>query len=218
MNRLNAMIVDDHLVVREGLRKLLEIGDDIEVIGEASDGLECLRLLETLRPDVIFMDLKMPGISGIETARLVCEKYPDVRIIMLTIYADEQFVVEAIRAGAKGYLLKSATREDIVKAVDHVVGGRAFLDPSITDGVLFQLKCGHARCDAEEKVQLTQREFEVLKSIMSGMKDRDIADALGISEHTVRSHVKSIYRKLKVSSRSQAAIQAMRRGIIGGVR
>jgi len=212
------MIVDDHLVVREGLRKLLEIGDDIEVIGEANDGLECLRLLEGLRPDIIFMDVKMPGISGIETARLVCAKYPDVRIIMLTIYADEQFVLEAIRAGAKGYLLKSATREDLVKAVSHVVGGRAFLDPNVTDGVLFQLKCGQARGETEEKVQLTQREFEVLRSIVSGMKDRDIAEALSISEHTVRSHMKSIYRKLKVSSRSQAAVQAMRRGIIGSDR
>jgi DNA-binding NarL/FixJ family response regulator len=209
------MIVDDHLVVREGLRKLLEVGDDIEVIGEANDGFECLRLLEKLHPDIIFMDVKMPGISGIETTRLVCEKYPDVRIIMLTIYGDEQFVLEAIRAGAKGYLLKSATREDLVKAVDHVVSGRAFLDPNVTDGVLVQLKCGHGQGEAQEKAQLTQREFEVLKSITSGMKDRDIADALNISEHTVRSHIKSIYRKLKVSSRSQAAVQAMQRGIIG---
>jgi DNA-binding NarL/FixJ family response regulator len=126
------MIVDDHLVVREGLKQLLEIDTDIKVIGEASNGLECLGLLERVSPDIIFMDVKMPGISGIETTRLICQRYPNMKIVMLTIYGDGQYVTEALHAGAKGYILKKVKREELINVIHHVMENGAFLDPAVT--------------------------------------------------------------------------------------
>lgn len=208
------MIVDDHPVVREGLKQLLEVGGDIEVIAEASSGLECLRLLENNRPDIVFMDVRMPGISGIEATRLIGEKYPSVKIIMLTIYTDDQYVNEAITAGAKGYVLKNVTRSELVQVIHHVMADRAFLDPEITAAVLGQVKKAQSDIEFHCKATLTQRELEVLHELVRGLKDREIAEKLHISEYTVRSHIKSIYRKLKVSSRAQAANRANQLGLI----
>jgi len=217
MNKIRVMIVDDHPVVREGLRQLIETDDHIEVVAEASNGFECLQLLDKSSPDIIFMDVKMPGISGIETTRLVCKKYPNVKVIMLTIYDDEQYIKDAIRVGAKGYVLKKVKRDELIKIVNHVIEDRAFLDPMVTATVFDHLRGGNKTFKEEsEKVQLTQRELEVLKCIVGGQKDRTIAESLYISEHTVRSHIKSIYRKLYVSSRSQAVAKAMRDRIING--
>ncbi len=218
MSKIKVMIVDDHPVVREGLRQLLEIGHDVEVIAAASSGLECLSIMENAHPDIVFMDVRMPGISGIETTRLVCEKYPNVKVVMLTIYSDDQYVKEAIRAGAKGYVLKNVTREELVRVIHHVLGEGAFLDPAVTATVLSEIKKEKGDVESQEKAVLTQRELEVLSRIISGLKDQDIGEALHISHHTVRSHIKSIYRKLKVSTRAQAAIKASQQGIIEGER
>jgi len=208
------MIVDDHPVVREGLRQLLEIGGDIQVVAEASDGLECLRFIEDNLPDIIFMDIRMPGISGIETTRLVSKKYPNVKVIMLTIYADDQYVKEAILAGAKGYVLKNVTREELINVIQHVTESGAFLDPTVTATVLGEMRKERDRVDVGEKAVLTQRELEVLNGIVHGLRGRDIGERLHISEYTVRSHTKSIYRKLKVSSRAQAVLKAGQQGLI----
>ncbi len=197
-----------------GLRQLLEIGGDIQVVAEASDGLECLRLIEDNLPDIIFMDIRMPGISGIETTRLVCEKYPNVKVVMLTIYADDQYVREAIHAGAKGYVLKNVTREELIHVIHHVTKDGAFLDPTVTATVFGEMRKERDRIDANEKAVLTKRELEVLNRVVHGLKDRDIGERLHISEYTVRSHIKSIYRKLKVSSRAQAILKASQQGLI----
>jgi two-component system response regulator DegU len=214
MNKTKVMIVDDHSMVREGLKQLLGVDGDIEVIAEASSGLECLQLMERFSPDIVFMDVKMPGISGIETTRLLCQKYPKVKVIMLTIYDDNQYVTEAIQAGAKGYVLKKISREELVNVICHVMKDEAFLDPTITKGVFDQLKNGKKVLQKMEKAHLTQRELEILKGIVEGQTDRGIAESLFISEHTVRSHIKSLYRKLGVTSKAQAVAKAMRERII----
>lgn len=216
MSKIKVMIVDDHPVVREGLKQLLEIGGDIEVVAGASNGFQCLRIMENMDTDIVFMDVRMPGISGIETTRLVGEKYPNVKVIMLTIYNDDQYVKEAILAGAKGYVLKDVTREELVRVIHHVMEERAFLDPAVTATIFSEIKKAKTGIEPPEKAALTQRELEVLSRLISGLKDRDIGEALHISEHTVRSHVKSIYRKLRVSTRTQAAIRASQQGIIEG--
>ncbi len=211
---IKIMIVDDHIIVREGLKQLLSVQNDIEVIAESSNGLECLGLLQKLSPDIILMDVKMPGISGIETTRLVCLKYPHIKIIMLTIYDDDKYVTEAIQAGAKGYILKKINRDELVKVIHHVMEGRVFLDPNVTAAIVNRFKCRDMPFGQEEKTQLTQREFEVLKGIVLGHTDRKIGESLYISEHTVRTHIKSLYRKLGVSSKSQAVAKAIHEKII----
>lgn len=216
MANIKVMIVDDHPIVREGLKQLLEIGRDIEVLAEASSGFQCLSLMESIDPDIVFMDVRMPGISGIETTRLVCEKYPKVKVIMLTIYEDNQYVKEAILAGAKGYVLKNVTREELVRVIRHVMDEGAFLDPAVTAKVFSEIKKEKESLSSPDKAALSQRELEVLTRLVSGLKDRDIGEALHISEHTVRSHIKSIYRKLNVSTRAQAALKASQQGIVEG--
>jgi two-component system response regulator DegU len=212
--KLKTMIVDDHLVVREGLKQLLEVDGEIQVIAEASNGLECLRQLDKYSPDLIFMDVRMPGISGIETTRLIHQKYPRIKIIMLTIYDDDQYVTEAIQAGANGYVLKKVQRDELIQIIQRVMENQAFLDPSVTAKVFNRLKGQKNIPETDEKVSLTHRELEVLKGMIAGQTDRKIGDFLHVSEHTVRSHIKSLYRKLRVSSKSQAVAKALKYKII----
>ncbi len=214
--KLKAMIVDDHLVVREGLKQLLEVGGEIQVIAEASNGSECIRQLEKHSPDLIFMDVRMPGISGIETTRLIHQKYPSIKIIILTIYDDDQYVTEAIQAGANGYVLKKVQRDQLIQIIQLVMGNQAFLDPSVTAKVFNRLKGQKNIPEMDEKVSLTHRELEILKGMVAGQTDRKIGDFLHVSEHTVRSHIKSLYRKLRVSSKSQAVAKALQSKIIQG--
>lgn len=216
LKALKAMIVDDHLVVREGLKQLLEVDGEIQVIVEASNGLECLRQLDKHSPDLIFMDVRMPGISGIETTRLVHQKYPRIKIIMLTIYDDDQYVTEAIQAGANGYVLKKVQRDELIQIIHLVMENQAFLDPSVTAKVFNLLKGEKNTPGRDEKVSLTHRELEILKAMVAGHTDRKIGDFLHVSEHTVRSHIKSLYRKLRVSSKSQAVAKAFQNKIIQG--
>jgi len=216
LKALKAMIVDDHLVVREGLKQLLEVDGEIQVIVEASNGLECLRQLDKHSPDLIFMDVRMPGISGIETTRLVHQKYPLIKIIMLTIYDDDQYVTEAIQAGANGYVLKKVQRDELIQIIHLVMENQAFLDPSVTVKVFNLLKGEKNTPGRDEKVSLTQRELEILKGMAAGHTDRKMGDFLHVSEHTVRSHIKSLYRKLRVSSKSQAVARAFQYKIIQG--
>jgi len=214
LRKIRVMIVDDHLVVREGLKQLLEINDEIEVVAEATNGLECLDRVGDYNPDIVFIDIKMPGISGIDTTRLIRQKHPDVKVIMLTIYDDGELVANAINAGANGYMMKNALREDLINAIHQVMKGQAFLDPSVTSTLVDQIKRRPFNLFRDEKLPLTRRELEVLESIVLGLTDKETAERLHISEHTVRTHAKSLYRKLGVSSRSQAAVHAVHQGII----
>ena len=214
--KLKTMIVDDHLVVREGLKQLLEVDDEIQVIAQASNGLECLRQLDKHSPDLIFMDVRMPGISGIETTRLIHQKHPRIKIIMLTIYDDDQYVTEAIQAGASGYVLKKVQRDELIQIIHLVMGNQAFLDPSVTAKVFDRLQGKMNSPERDGIMPLTQRELEILKEMVAGHTDREIGDSLHVSEHTVRSHIKSLYRKLRVSSKSQAVAKALQHKIIQG--
>lgn len=211
---IKVMIVDDHDLVREGLRQILEISDKVKVIGEARNGLECIQQLDNLSPDIIFMDIGMPGISGIETTRLVCEKSPETKVVILTIYQDDDLVTEAIQAGAKGYVLKNVSKNDLQKIINHIVSDHSFIDPTVTSSLLKEVKKKHKKMEATEKPQFTKRELEVMIGLVAGHTDRRIADTLHISVYTVRSHVKHIFQKLGVSKRSHAVAMIMRKKII----
>lgn len=214
MSKIEIMIVDDHLVVREGLKQMLEIENDITVVAEAKSGMECLEILEDCEPDIIFMDIRMAGINGIETTRLVCEKYPHIKVVMLTIYEDNQYVTEAMKVGAKGYILKNVKRDDLISIVHHIAEGRAILDPKVTRAVVNYLAKENSGSKRTEEPHLTQRELEVLHFITAGHTDRKISEVMHISTHTVRSHIKSLFRKLGVSSKSQATSVALKKRII----
>jgi DNA-binding NarL/FixJ family response regulator len=184
------------------------------VIAVARNGIECMQLLEKgSNPDIILMDIKMQGISGIEATRLISEKYPQVKVIMLTIYTDEHYVSDAINAGAKGFVLKNVKRDELVSIINHVMNDGAFLDPSVTACILGYVK-SKKDTGRLEKAYFTYRELEIAKEIIAGNKDNDIARNLYLSKHTVRTHMKNIFRKLGVSSRSQAAIKIMNLKII----
>ncbi|NPU83849.1 MAG: response regulator transcription factor [Syntrophaceae bacterium] len=213
---IKVMVVDDHDVVREGLRQILEISDDVKVIGEARNGLECLEQLDRLSPDIIFMDIQMPGISGIETTRLARKKKPGVRVIILTIYQDAEFVTEAIQAGAIGYVLKTVGKDELHKIIRHVMDNHAFIDPLVTSSVIDEIKRDGKVVEKAEKPVFTKRELEVMSGLVAGQKDRDIAESLNISAHTVRSHIKNIFQKLGVSTKPQAVAAIMREKIITG--
>lgn len=214
MPKIKIMIVDDHIVVRKGLKQLLETDDNIEVIADIDSGLNCLRALESCSPDIIFMDIRMPGINGIETTRLICHKYPNAKVIILTIYEDDQLVTDSIQAGAKGYILKTIERDELIKIVNEIINNQAYLDPKVASCVFKQIKQKKEQLKGEEKPELTLRELEILKHLVEGHTDRGISKKLFISEHTVRTHIKNIYRKLRVSSKSQAVAKALQKKII----
>lgn len=208
------MIVDDHELVREGLKQILSLEDDIEVIAEADSGLNCLQLLKECSPDIIFMDIRMQGINGIETTRLVCQKYPEAKVIMLTIYDEDKHVTDAIQAGARGYVLKKVTRDKLIQIIHNIMNDQAFLDPKVTDSVFKKVMHKDPPLRGARKITLTKRELEILKYMVDGYKDRQISEALFISINTVRSHIKNIYKKLGVGSKAEAVAKAVREGII----
>ena len=212
---IKILIVDDHDVVRAGLKQILELEKDFEVIGMANSGFECLEFLhEGPRPDLIFMDLKMPDLNGIQTLKIISQKYPNSKVIMLTVYDDRQYIAQAIQAGARGYVLKGAQRADLIDLARRVANGYTFLDPALLERVFDTIKQQDEETTAEANSALTKRELEVLNCLVKGYSDKQVAGALNISEHTARTHTKNIYRKLGVSSRSQAAVKAMKENLV----
>jgi NarL family two-component system response regulator LiaR len=209
---IKVLIVDDHGVVRQGLRTYLELLDDIEVIGEAENGLEALAQVRQQQPDVVLMDLVMPEMDGIEATRQVSAISPSTRVIVLTSFADDEKVFPAIKAGATGYLLKDVSPGDLANAIRAVHAGETHLHPDITRKLVDQFASPRTnpRPTPEE---LTPRELEVLRLIAQGMSNREIAQALTISEKTVKTHVSNILSKLHLADRTQAAIYAHRHGV-----
>lgn len=216
MKKIKVLIVDDHMLIREGLKQMLLLSDNIEVIGEAASGFDCLKFLEEKSaPDIILMDKKMPGISGIDTTKLVTSKYPNIKVIVLTIYNDDQYVSDAIEAGAKGYVLKNIRLDELIKSIHQVIEEGAYLDPGVTAGLMQHLKRkdNDGKSDAIE-AKLSKREFEVLNELVAGNADRSIAEKLFISVHTVRTHIKKIYIKLGVNSKVQLVAKAIETNLI----
>lgn len=206
------MIVDDHVLIREGLKALLALHDNFKVVAEANSGIEAIGIIDKVKPDIILMDIKMKGISGVETTRLIYEKYPEVKIIMLTIYEDVQYVNDAIQAGAKGYILKKVKRKELYEIIQHVMQNEAFLDPSVTSKLFNHVK--NESQQQEKTTKLTGRELDIAKYLAEGKTDNNIAKLFFISEHTVRSHIKMIYKKLNVKSRAQAIVKLIQQKII----
>ena len=215
MSKIRLLLVDDHAVVRSGLRMLLEAQSDMEIVGEAANGLEAVELSKAVVPDVILMDIKMPGVDGIEATRLVLHDNPHIGIILVTMFDDVESVFSAMRAGARGYVLKEAEPEELRRAIEAAGRGEFILCPIIAERVLqhFSSENGAKRSVANHG-ELTEREMEVLRSAAQGLSNKEIADHLNISAKTVKNHIANIFSKLQVNDRTQAILLAVKRGII----
>jgi NarL family two-component system response regulator LiaR len=207
---IRVLVVDDHTIVRKGTRALLAQVEGIEVVGEAADGREAVDRAETLRPDVILMDLVMPVMDGIEATRQITSSQPDTRILALTSFAADDKLFPAIKAGALGYLLKHVDPEELVDAIRRVYHGEPSMHPSIARKVLHELRRPSEKTPTPDP--LTERETEVLHSVAQGLSNQEIADQLSIAEVTVRTHVSNILSKLHLANRVQAALYALREG------
>lgn len=206
---IQVMLVDDHNVVRSGLATFLKAYDDLELAGEARNGLEALDLCHIKKPDVILMDLMMPVMDGIAATRAILEKYPEIKIIAMTSFEEEKLVQGVLAAGAMGYLLKNVTADDLAKAIRDAVSGRATLSPEAATALI------HAtRPTGQPSFDLTEREREVLNLVVQGQSNQQIADALVITLATVKAHVSSILSKLQVSSRAEAIAYAIKHKIV----
>jgi len=215
--KIRVLIADDHQVVRDGLSAILQTKDDIVVVGEAKDGVEAVEKARQLQPDVVLMDISMPRMNGVEATRRMKEVCPAVRVVVLTMYEEDEYIFDLVKTGVAGYLLKNSDSSQIVKAIRAAAKGESFLHPTIAGKILTefsQLAEGRGRKAAKGKNDLTEREQGVLQYIAEGKTNKEIANALSISEKTVKNHVRNIFHKLDVYDRTQAAIQAIRRGII----
>lgn len=203
------ILVDDHEVVRLGLKALLERHPNFEVVGEAGTAREAVELVENLLPDVVVLDIRLPGGSGIEVCQEIADRFPESKVIMLTSYAEDEMLFSAIRAGASGYVLKQIGGEDLVRAIEAVGRGEALLDPAVTQRIFQEVRKAAKEEEASAFSSLTQQEKHVLLLVSEGKTNREIAKALFLGEGTVRNYVSSILSKLGVSNRAEAAAYAV---------
>jgi DNA-binding NarL/FixJ family response regulator len=208
---IRVFLADDHPVVRQGLRTFLDSRDGIEVVGEAGDGEAAVAAVERLRPDVVLMDLVMPGVGGVTAIRRIRDRVPDTRVVVLTSFASDDQVIPAVQAGAAGYLLKDVEPAGLESAIRLVHEGEALLDPQVAGRVMEEV--AHP-APAGDLASLTPREREVLGLLGRGLSNRELADTLVVSEKTVKTHVSSILMKLGVHDRTQAALLAVREGLV----
>jgi DNA-binding NarL/FixJ family response regulator len=211
---IRVLLVDDHAVVREGLRTFLELQDGIEVAGEAADGEEALTAVERLRPDVILMDLLMPKLDGVGAMRRLRASHPEARVVVLTSFLEDEHLLAAMQTGAAGYLLKNAEPAELARAIRAAHAGEAIIDPTVAARLVAALADGASTRRADE-TRLTRREREVLELIVGGRSNKRISLELGISEKTVKTHVGHVLAKLDVTDRTQAALLAVRDGLVG---
>jgi two-component system, NarL family, response regulator LiaR len=210
---MKVIICDDQAIVRDGLEMLLKLEPDIQVVGTADDGAAAVELAGNKKPDLVLMDLKMPVMNGVEAIRQIKTKYPEVKILVLTTYDDDEWVFDAIQAGASGYLLKDTPRDEVLKAIRGTVSGKTYVDPSVAGKILHQASSRQTQPSTLVTSKLTDRETEVLRLIARGLSNTDIAGRLFLSEGTVRNHVSSILSKLGVADRTQAAVIAIQHGL-----
>jgi two-component system, NarL family, response regulator LiaR len=205
---IRVLIADDHGVVRQGLRMFLALDPEIEIVGEAASGEETLQLARELRPDVVLMDLLMPGMGGVAATRIIREELPDVEVIALTSVLDDEAVTGAIRAGAIGYLLKNTKADELRRAIKSAAGGQVYLSPEAAARLVREVRIPGS------PEALTERETAVLRLVAKGQANKQVARELGIGEQTVKTHVSSILGKLQLQSRTQAALYAVERGLV----
>lgn len=219
-NPLRILVADDHLIVRKGLRLLLEeMGEGFILVGEAADGKEAIRLTGELQPDVVLMDIRMPGMDGLEAIEQIHRSWPQVAVVILTTYTDDEVVMRGLQAGARGYLLKEASAETLFHAIRTAARGELLLQPEIMARVLAQTRHSERASSAERLPgdapgELTERERAILSAVARGERSKEIARHLGVSERTVKAHLTNIYTKLNVDSRASAVAIAVARGLL----
>ena len=212
---IRLLLCDDHAMFRQGLRSILETEDDFRVIGEAATGREAvLHALET-RPDVILMDIQMPELDGVAATKAILADQPDATVIILTMYRQDKYVFEAIKAGARGYMLKDSDANDLISAIRRVAAGETLLNADMAASILDEFrKVGELPDHPEHKISgLTEREEDILRLLAQGASNQSIAESLGVSEKTVRNRLSEIFSKLRLNNRTQAALYALREGI-----
>lgn len=213
---IRVLIADDQAIARQGLQLILNAESDIDVIGQAHDGQEAVDMATKLKPDLVLMDLKMPRLTGVQATKLLKEKFPSIAVLVLTTYDLDDWVANALRNGANGYLLKDTAPEELVKAIRGTVQGKSYVDPSVAGKVLQQMQ--NSPAVTKEKLELTEalteRELDVLKLLATGLSNQEIAEALNLSEGTVRNYLSSLFGKLGVSDRTKAAVLAIQHGLI----
>ena len=212
-DRLRVLIVDDHPIFRDGMRSLLESVGDLEVAGEAATGEEAVHLAQTLQPDMILMDLNLPGLDGIEATRRIVHDGPRANVLVVTMYEDDESVFAALRAGARGYLLKGAGQQETLRAIRAVGNGEAIFGPAVAARVMSYFANPQPVAAAPVFPELTERELEILRLITRGQTNQEIAEALVLSLKTVRNHVSNICGKLQVADRAQAVVRAREAGM-----
>jgi len=213
VNTIKIILADDHVVVRQGTRQLLEREHDIEVVGEAGDGEEAVRLASQLKPDMIIMDIAMPKLSGIEATRQIKELLPSAMVLVLTGYDDDEYIFSLLEIGAAGYLLKDVSGDELINAIRSVYAGEPVLHPVVTRKLMARFKLQAAGLTEPHTLNLlSKREMEVLKIAAKGISNKSIGEALFISVRTVQAHMRSIFNKLGVGSRSEAMVYGLRRG------
>ncbi len=217
MDKIKVLLADDHALFREGLRSLLTDQDDIEIVGEAEDGLEAVKLTPQLQPAVVLMDINMPVIDGVEATRMILRDNDAVSIVILTMYPQDEYVFEALKAGAKAYLLKDTRSKKLLQVIRAVSQGQAVIEPEMTARLLSEFRrLAAEKEDKSPKVQtLTDQERTILTLVANGASNKDIAAELNLSERTIKNYLSIIFQKLQVNNRTEAAIRAMKDGLVG---
>lgn len=213
MDNISIVLADDHVLVRKGLKKILEMEDDLEVIGEASDGSEALEEVRGKKPDVLLLDINMPRMNGIEVAEVLKKEGSDTKVIILTIYDDREYLLELVKVGVSGYILKDIEPQNLIEAVRYVNRGETYIQPTLSKALIAEYN-RVTQPIAGAKKPLTPREKEVLAFIAEGMSNSEISEELNISEKTVKNHVSSILRKLNLMDRTQAAVFALKNKLV----
>lgn len=209
---IKVMITDDHVMIREGIRQILEFDGKIEVIAEAGDGLECLSLLEKNMPQVLLLDINMPHKNGIEVLKEIRDKNMPVKVLILTVHNEVDYLIKAVDIGVDGYLLKNSGSAELIKAIDSVLKGESYIQPDLIPMLNSRLI---SKNDNQEKIDtLTRRELEVLRFVAIGMFNKEIGEEMNISERTVKNHISSIFKKIDVADRTQAAVFAIKNNLV----
>ncbi len=210
---IKLLVADDQAAIREALATVLDLFDDIEVVGQAADGAEAVALAEQRRPDVVLMDLRMPGTDGIEATRQLADRHPEIAVVVLTTFADDESVLAALGAGARGYLTKDSGRADILRAVQAAAAGQSVLDPAVQQRLIAAASKNIPNAAIETPLDITPREREVLGLIGEGLPNAAIAERLFVSEATVKTHINNLFAKLNLRDRAEAVRLAIRHGL-----